>query len=288
MKLQRPKYKEFPPDEFPDPTNSPYDVVELKYDGIWGQLLLEGYEWRLYSRTGQLKKYGILSEPVARTLLHGEYCVSSEWSVAHPEYYGQLALFGATTLEGVDIAHWSNAGQRTAIRALIRHLQFEEILHGLFLVFQYPLAFAESIWYVNEEFEGLVFKNSQAPWGTRFARMKRQVEMDYVCLGFEESESGKHAGVGVASIIGGLTFAGEDEPAPACRVCGITDEMRREFYRNPNAYVGRVFTAKGNRATKNGALRHPNFVRWRDDKYTDDCTWEARKARELKRPRRMG
>ena len=99
MKLDRPKFHNFEPGEFPPPGGM-FDVVELKYDGWWGQLELEGFEWRLYSRTGQLKKHGKLREERRYSVLHGEYIFGTEWATEHPEYYDWLAVHGAEYVDG--------------------------------------------------------------------------------------------------------------------------------------------------------------------------------------------
>lgn len=276
MKLDRPKYKNYEPEEFPTEKDG-FDVVELKYDGWWAQVVLEGREWSVYSRTGELKRWGTLRRAYKRTVIHGEWVFGTEWAQQHLEYQDQIAAFGMTELEGEDITDWPGSRMRFVLSKLLFQLSEEDILGGLFLVQQYGLSQAVRLWELNEEFEGLVFKNSGAPWGARFGRMKRAVEMDYVCIGFEEALQGKFEGNGVASIHGGLVFAGDVAPILACRVSGLTDEQRREFYTNPNKYMGLVFTAKGKRITAKGALRHPNFVRWREDKVLEDCTWEGKR-----------
>ena len=140
------------------------------------------------------------------------------------------------------------------------------------MVDQLPIEKAPELWKMAKPFEGLVFKNSQALWGSAFGRMKRDAQMDYVCMGFESSDSDRHAGWGVASILGGLHDA-DGVLRQACKVSGLTDDQRRAFYDYPTGYVGRVFTAEGKAVTKTGALRHPNFVRWRDDKAPIECRW---------------
>ena len=277
MKLDRPKYKNFAPGKFPTREDG-FDAVELKYDGWWGQLLLEGHLWELYSRTGRKLEEGGLQRSYARTLLHGEYIVGTEWAKDHPEYYGLFALFGVELFLGKK-PPYPDCTQRWARCNIALDLADENILGGVFAVEQHRIEDAPMLWRLNTEFEGLVFKNSQAPWGAPFGRMKREATMDYVCLGFEHSEADRHKGWGVASIIGGLYFGNVFLSAisKACVVSGLTDEDRRRFYENPDHYVGRVFEASGKKVTKNGALRHPNFVRWRDDKTPSECVWNTKR-----------
>lgn len=277
MKLERPKFYNFEPGAFPDPKEPcRFDVVELKYDGWWGQLLLQNDHWKLYSRTGQLKKKGTLLKPFdGRTLLHGEFCYGTEWAKDNPQLYNRIAVYGAEMLYGKDVRHVELFELRRLLNRLIPRLQKEEILNGCFLVDQWPLEKARAVWEATPKFEGLVFKDSRAVWGSPYGRMKRGVTMDYICLGFEQSESDRHAGWGVASVIGGLVPQGQMHPVQVCRVSGLDDTYRRAFYDNPDYFIGKVFEASGKKVTKSGALRHPNFVRWREDKSPNDCVWPA-------------
>jgi len=277
MKLERPKFHNYPPGEFPTVGDkAPYfDTVELKYDGWWGQLLLEGQRWNLFSRTGQLKKQGTLTRPVERTLIHGEYCYGTEWAKDHPEYYDQLAVYGAEMLDGRDVREVEHADVRRMVDSFLVRLREQTIVSGVFLVNRWPISAAREVWEQNTEFEGLVFKNSRDVWGSPYGRMKRDATIEYICLGFEESESDRHAGWGVASVIGGLIMKGTDTAFRACKVSGLDDKWRAEFFQHPDKYVGKVFEAEGKKVTKTGALRHPNFVRWRPDKQAADCVWGA-------------
>jgi ATP-dependent DNA ligase len=104
--------------------------------------------------------------------------------------------------------------------------------------------------------------------------MKAQATYDYVCMGFEQSDADSFKGWAVKSVIGGLYIKGKLERVTT--VSGITHEQRAEFFRHPKRYIGRVFEAEGKALFSNGALRHPNFLRWRSDKPATAC----------KRPRR--
>lgn len=270
MKLNRPKYKNFKPGDFPTREDG-FDVCELKYDGWWGQLVLDGNLWELYSRTGRRLETGGLRRSYNNTLIHGEYIVGTEWAKEHPEYYGLFALFGVESIDGKPLSH-RHVTPSLACHNAAAALADENILGGVFAVNQYRIEDAPMLWEVNREFEGLVFKNSQAPWGAPFGRMKREATMDYVCMGFEMSDADRHRGWGVAGVVGGLYVGGFLKET--CSVSTLTDEQRAAFFQRPQDYIGRVFEAKGKRITKKGALRHPDFVRWRDDKKACDCVWD--------------
>lgn len=275
MKLDRPKYKNFKPDKFPTRADG-FDVCELKYDGWWGQLVLENRNWTLYSQTGRLLKSGSVQHNYdPRTIIHGEYIVGTEWAKQHPEYYDQFVVFGLEEAPGLENKTLTNHQQRQILHSLLPRLGEETIVSGLFLIPQFRIEDAPTVWDINDEFEGLVFKNSQTPWGAPFGRMKREATMDYVCLGFEQSEADRHKGWGVASVVGGLYFDGMLQRA--CLTSSLSDAQRSEFYNNPDRYLGQVFEVKGKKITKTGSMRHPDFVRWRPDKQPEECVWSMKK-----------
>jgi ATP-dependent DNA ligase len=55
---------------------------------------------------------------------------------------------------------------------------------------------------------------------------------------------------------------------------GLNDELRADFARNPEKYLNRVIECECMRKTES-ALRHPRFMRFRDDKKPTSCTFES-------------
>jgi DNA ligase-1 len=55
---------------------------------------------------------------------------------------------------------------------------------------------------------------------------------------------------------------------------GFTDELREEIWKRCEDYIGRVIEVRGWQVFDSGSLRHPQFVRFRDDKKASDCKWE--------------
>jgi len=271
----RPPYKNLEPGDIPF---DEYDRVELKYDGWFTELHIEGHQWKLYSRTDRLIEEGELESEYPYTVLYGEYIFGTEWAKDHPELYSKIVVYGGRVAKGMDCSDLPQDEVRELILVVVDELNECEdaICGGLMLVGSYQIEEAPALWaheVLERKFEGLVFKKSNGVWSDGFARMKAEVTMDYVCIGFLESDSDTYAGNGVASVIGGLYVDGD--LIKKCKVSGLTDELRREFYANPNKYVGRVFEAKGKKVSKKGALRHPDFIRWRDDKSPVECAWNS-------------
>lgn len=56
---------------------------------------------------------------------------------------------------------------------------------------------------------------------------------------------------------------------------GFTEEERDYITRHKEELIGKVIEVKGHeRIKKTSRIRHPRFIRFREDKYMDDCTWE--------------
>lgn len=55
---------------------------------------------------------------------------------------------------------------------------------------------------------------------------------------------------------------------------GLTDAIREDMAVNPNNYLNHVVEVEAMSTTKDGALRHPVFVRMRNDKNPEDCKYE--------------
>lgn len=82
--------------------------------------------------------------------------------------------------------------------------------------------------------------------------------------------------------IGGLTFS-EYRDGKIVEVgtvsSGLSEELRAVISSNPNKYFGKVIEIDAmERDKKSFALRHPVFVRFRDDKEVEDCQYELQKG----------
>jgi len=249
-----------------------YDVVELKYDGIWGRCVIGNNLAIIYSKTGNEKGRFTVDYDGPTTVLIGEYLIGTAWAKNNARIpHGSFLAFDCVRSAGVDIGEWPQYR---------RMKEAHDLGCGGFL--------SDNDWYysasnllpmagtvanaweavIRYNGEGLVLKNSQAPYGTPHIRIKRVFEVDYVCTGFEPG-GGKYKGCGVASVHGGLFINGRLRQV--VRAGGLTDERRRDFWQHPERYIGRVFKATGKGLFDSGALRHPVFVDWHADKRAIDC-----------------
>lgn len=250
-----------------------YDLVEPKMDGIWGTMVIDpDGQVRVYSRHGQLKlETEVPLWPLHQTILYGEFMKGSNWGIEHG-VDGAFFTWDCIKFNGMDIRHKAlhyrrRRAQDTILTGLPQWVQ----MNPQWSIHETRVRWQSHV--VERGYEGLVFKGSQAPFGKSWARMKQVLEVDYVCMGFTASDAAKYKGCMVRSIIGGLYDNGK--LVKTVNVSGITEEQRRAFYEDGIGYHGRVFTAKGNRMFKGGALRHPRFQRWHQDKDAAECTKAA-------------
>jgi ATP-dependent DNA ligase len=98
-------------------------------------------------------------------------------------------------------------------------------------------------------------------------KIKGEKTIDLIVLGATEGK-GKYKG-----LIGGLRCGAWDSRGEIREICvcsGMTDAERMEM--STNDPVGKVCEVKYQEVLSLGRLRHPNFVRWREDKLPNECT----------------
>lgn len=243
-----------------------YDWVMPKYDGHYAKISISpDGRWEHRSSTNRLVRAGS-DDSLGGThlVLYGEYIANTTWAKqqrAFPE--GVVVLFaGGDESPFSDEAHTSlreiNPGGNPAAELVCLVSE------------RRPVVEAASLWedYVLGGGEGLVFGSAD---GSKLARMKRVFTADYICVGVVEG-TGKHAGrVGALKI--GLYQENNIYDVGTVGT-GLSDSERSAIFAEPNSYIGRVLEVAGKgKYYGTGLLRHPSFVRWRDDKHPLECRW---------------
>jgi hypothetical protein len=118
-------------------------------------------------------------------------------------------------------------------------------------------------WAEQDDAEGLVYKNGNL---LDWAKRKDLLTADLVVVG---TIDGKRANAG---LIGSLRVATrEGREVASCG--GMTRDQRIDMTLEPEgALLGRVVEVAYQYVGSGGRLRHPRFVRWRDDKSADEAT----------------
>jgi len=270
--IDRPKFRELHYSEINSHTmrSEGYDLVQLKMDGIWGSMHIGMGQWSIYSRTGKVKADGGILNPLAHedTIILGEYMKGSYWG-HKMDIDGEFFAFDCLKYDGIDIRNQPYEARIEILKDVVEYIapDFVSVLPT------YPSSHWKRLWDMKvceEAYEGLVFKKGKASYDETkaWARLKGVVEIEYMCIGMGEADTESKYKGQVGAVIGSLV-----DKICAVKCGGLTEDMRREFTDHPERYIGQVFTAKGNGWFPSGSVRHPKFLRWRDDKEVDECTY---------------
>lgn len=112
--------------------------------------------------------------------------------------------------------------------------------------------------------EGVVVKREV--WGGWW-KIKLDASDDLIVMGWRRG-IGKFFGKMGALTLGYLDDTGR---LVECATCSGMDDATRDAF-NPKEDIGRVVEVTHNGVTEHGRLRHPRFIRWRDDKDPSECT----------------
>lgn len=258
-------------------TTMPDAYVQLKYDGWWGLVVVEKGVVRAYSVGGK-QLFFYKDERFSTTDFIGvaELGYGTNWAINN--FAGRIAthdlLAERETLSEswVDLTLMDYSYRYSELEKLFYVAQ-DKLEERMFLITNYSVdKIPNLISLYMPHWEGFVFKSPSSHIGEGFPRWKRHVTGDFLLVNMVEG-NGKHKGR-LGAFVGGLYKGGK--LIAICSVGGgFTDAQREEYWKNKDRYLGRVFQASGKARFDSGALRHPNFDRWRDDKDPKECTWEA-------------
>lgn len=264
MVLARPPFVDLAPGVAPP---GEWDIVDLKMDGIWGQLIVRDGLTRIWSRHGQAKAE-FRTPDVPDMVLHGEFMHGSNWA-RRRGLEGSFFAFDCVGFRGQPLDHLSLEYRRRRLSRIARLYPVPK----LHMVEHHPADQWHVAWeqrVVRDGYEGLIFKRLREPFGAQWGRMKQTFTVDYICTGVNLSHAPKYVGKGMAqSLKAGLMVNGQ--VVTVGNIMGLTDSQRSDYWARRDELVGKVFEASGRDIFPSGALRHPNFVRWRDDKSPEEC-----------------
>lgn len=252
-------------------------IVQPKYDGRWGMLHHEEKSEfiTLWSRHGKIQKQ--INNPELINLpefkMHGEYIFGTSFA-KESDLEGKFIVFDFEgNLKGYD----PTLSNRIAF-GLQHVLLLQQMGFNWIEMIEDDVAFGhDDVELITEilngkrfgKVEGVVLKEASSLFGDPWVRIKPIFDMDYVIMGFNQSESASFKGKMVKSVIGGLYIKGE--LTEICNVSGLANNDRAKMYTNPEDYIGKVMTCTGKDVFKSGALRHPNFLRMHPEKQPKEC-----------------
>lgn len=128
--------------------------------------------------------------------------------------------------------------------------------------------------------EGLIIKDLYAPYGKGWSKMKKSFDVSCIVMGFKPGTK-KYEGQMGALQLGvyddySLKALATDKPElrEIGFASGMDDALRQHITDNPSEYLGRVVDIHAQEFTDAGRLRHPTFIRFRDDVSKESITLE--------------
>lgn len=242
-------------------------VAQLKVDGWWCLVTVDMGICTVYNVGGRALWNSRINElDNCQGVLIGEAGYGTNWALNR--FPGKVYIHDVIWWNRFDCQDWIYAARKERLERIFGNNPFMGFMIRLPVISIDNLAVLWNGQVMEGGWEGVVVKNLGHKFGQDFFRCKRQVTMDYVCMGFSEG-GGKNKGK-AGNIRGGLYVNGKLKWV--CSIGGgMTDTMRAYFWSNPEQYVGKVFEAKGASLFDSGALRHPQFKSWREDKLAEEC-----------------
>jgi hypothetical protein len=259
--MSRPKYHDLTPGDFGEQL-APYDFVELKYDGLYGDGVFGAGGWAVTGRNGAMLRYGY--NDCQELYFRGEMIEGTEWAAQSP-LHGAFACWDC-----VYSGEQAPASYQQGRAMMANAIPSVALATGARIVMSesWPICDAEGMWHDFKGYEGLIFRSAD---GQRYGRMKRVVTMDYVVTGV------KRQGPRITALYGGLWIDGQLETVCTVPVRSAREQAALVKAWPPGEMIGLVFEAKGNAVFKSGALRNPRqadeggAVKWRPDKRAEEC-----------------
>jgi len=233
---KRPEYIDRAPEQWP----TRCVVAEVKEDGMFVRVDIAGNVATIWNRHGvMLERRSVESDTYCT--LYGELLKGTQRSKSD-ERYGRIVVFDCVSFQGVNLRTHEQRERRQIAKRAVLGIDF------LDLVRQFSDWKEAWVYVVENDLEGLVFKDPGAEWGDPLMRMKQVFEVDAEVLDVEPKAL--------------ITSAGKIPIYGAVRVAVAAD---------PAAFIGRVVKARGNEITDNGKLRHPRFGEWHAEKGVNGC-----------------
>lgn len=255
---------------------STYSIIQPKYDGWWCGIHIIDNRCYYITSGGQVKRWVDLPANEfsgVELVLIGEYMYGTQWAQTHN--------LGDVVLHDIAYATYNGDAVNYTGKMYAFRLEVLKICQQVYNLQRFGIRLIESfsaeyfaqqeLWqkYVLDEgFEGLVFKSPTHIFGENFIRVKRFYTRDFVCVDITEG------GGRLAGSMGALVGAVYDNGTFKTMVSvggGFTDAQRREIWEHRERYIGKVFEVKAWAVFESGSMRHPTFIRWRNDKQPIDC-----------------
>ena len=226
-----------------------YDRVQLKYDGMWVQVEIEGSTALVKTRKGNVKARFQLSKPYKKTVFVGEFMTGTQRSKGCEK---ALIVFDCSHANGWDVEGRTYEQRMEEFGSVDLPPELFGFAVKFWPVKTWPIEHAQRLWKSVEsgDHEGLILRRNSMIYGGTVARVKPHAEQDYFATRV-------HWKNGKPTSIGGSLRPGGPEVVRARLLCG----------QDYGAFqLDKVFKCRGQELTKRGSMRFPMFAGWHLEK----------------------
>jgi len=248
--------------------------AQSKCDGIWSVISSDGKKNTILSRNGKEKEYNLPILPKGYTLT-GELGYGSEESKKRLEEIGHefMDVYDILEYNGMSVKHYSDWDRFELLSQVVKKFSKKDQEYFR-LVNCYVTNFVE---HYNKENEGLVLKpfgkNTEYVPGTtnvEWIKCKHEYDFDMVVMDYEISTAETKVAVPMARCL----LVGQyvnNKLKQMTKVGSLPIDLCAEVVADFEKFKNRVITVHGYKRFKSGAVRHPSFKGFRDDKDATDC-----------------
>ena len=254
--------------------------IEPKYDGLRSIAVIKGRSVTLLSRNGlEFTSSDHLKEPLLKLaagrdmffdgeLINGNFNSSSSAVRRKNQTNSDTQFYIFDRLEADE---WGGTTREHAHRRTLLEQDFQGYSGDLLqLVPQYRVNPEEFMRYYNmfldKGYEGAMVKDPQGLYRFRkhkdWVKIKPVNDLDLQVESLIQGEGKYHNMLGAAVV----KFRGKRVNVGS----GFSDEQRQQFWADPSLIKGKVIEVQYHEETPDGSLRHPRFVRVREDKTHPD------------------
>lgn len=255
-------------------------LIEPKYDGLRAIAVIKGQSVTLLSRNGlEFTSVDHLKEPLLRMargqdlffdgeLVNGNFNNSSS-AVRRKNQTNTETTYHI--FDRLEAHEWGTDTREHAHRRTLLGRDFESNRdEGLQLVPSYRATPEEFMRYYNhfldQGYEGAMVKDPMGHYRFKkhkdWIKIKPAEDLDLRVESLVQGE-GKYAGMLGAAIV---KYKGKRVSVGS----GFSDEQRQQFWASPNSIKGKIIEVQFHEETPDGSLRHPRFVKIREDKTQPD------------------